>query len=446
MKQIFALPTSTAVLFATLLTQQAAAATLQEAVATAIENNPEILTDAHERLALDQSVNQARAGYLPTVDIAAGYGYTDSNNNVTRGGSFGNTDGNAVQLMREEAGAKVKQMLFDGFAVKNQVDQAQALADAAAYKLANTSERIGLTAVTAYFDILRYKALTELAADNLKIHQDIFQRIQQRANQGVGKRADTDLAEARVALATTNFKSAEGNFRNAETAYQRVMGNLPQNPVEPDKLCCTLMPTTLKEALETAFAKHPKLRSAAAKYDAALSQQLAAYAPMMPQVNLELEANQNYNVNGVKGVNQDALAMLRVKQNVFHGGKDLARIEQTKQLSEQEKQLAENSRREVEESIRLSWNALDIVSLKLPAMKKHADSAKRSYDAYEQQFSIGQRTLLDLLDVQTEYFKSQSEYINGQYDERYSSYRLLASMGQLIPSLGIAPRPESLIE
>jgi len=197
--------------------------------------------------------------------------------------------------------------------------------------------------------------------------------------------------------------------------------------------------------LTNAFSAHPMLRAAASSYDAALSQNLGANAPLMPRVDFEASASWNNNLDGVKGKNEDVMAMLRLRQNLLRGGADIARIDETEHLSEQQKQLAEHAKRDVEQSVRLSWNALAIVSDRLPLLKAHAESAANTYKAYLLQFNNGQRTLLDLLDVQNEYFQSQSQYIQAQYDERYARYRLLASTGSLIKSLELTPPGEAVV-
>ena len=50
----------------------AVAETLQEAIQYTVNENPEIQSAKSERLAVEQEISQAKAGYFPTVDIAAG--------------------------------------------------------------------------------------------------------------------------------------------------------------------------------------------------------------------------------------------------------------------------------------------------------------------------------------------------------------------------------------
>jgi adhesin transport system outer membrane protein len=57
---------------------------------------------------------------------------------------------------------------------------------------------------------------------------------------------------------------------------------------------------------------------------------------------------------------------------------------------------------------------------------------------YAQQFDIGQRSLLDLLDATNELFLSKNDLITAKYEELFANYRILASQGQLVQALGVA--------
>ena len=69
--------------------------------------------------------------------------------------------------------------------------------------------------------------------------------------------------------------------------------------------------------------------------------------------------------------------------------------------------------------------------------RQHVESSEKSRDAYQQQFSLGQRTLLDLLDSENEVFSARTALVNTQYDEMFAMYRILNSMGMLLQGLNV---------
>lgn len=180
------------------------------------------------------------------------------------------------------------------------------------------------------------------------------------------------------------------------------------------------------------------MKSAQADVESANAQHDTAHSPFLPRVDFELGTTANNNVDGVSGHNNDTTAMFRLRYNLLNGGKDKARRQETAHLINQAAEIRNNTRRQVEQSVRLSWNALQTVNNQIGYFKQHVDSSERSRDAYQQQFSLGQRTLLDLLDSENEVFVSRTSYVNAQYDQLFAMYRILNSMGALLEGVEVA--------
>jgi len=82
--------------------------------------------------------------------------------------------------------------------------------------------------------------------------------------------------------------------------------------------------------------------------------------------------------------------------------------------------------------------------LQTPKARDYADYSARVREAYQQQFSLGQRTLLDLLDSENELFTANRRYTDVRYTEEFPMYRVLAAMGDLLHSHNIMPPLESV--
>lgn len=434
----FKLMTLTAsVLSATLmLSQSVSAQTLTAAVDKTIQSNPTVLAESNRRLSVDKTIDQARAGYFPQVDLNLGIGRERTENNATAPGH--------THLTRGEAGLTASQMLYDGFATKSSIEQTQSLAESAGYGVTDTAETTSLRAVEVYLDVLRRQDLLKLTEDNLESHEGIFSQIQQRSDSGVGNSADLEQTRGRLALAKANQTSNEGNLEDAKSSYQRVVGNMPEAPTDPGLECCDKAPATVDNALAIAYHQHPALRSAMAQHEAALAQEQGAEAPFHPRVDLELSTRADNNLDGDKGHEKEILAMVRLRYNLLNGGADQARLEQTGFLSEQAREEANIAIRDIERDVRLAWNALDNFSHQLPILEQRMNSAKQTREAYQQQFNLGQRTLLDLLDTENEVLTASTEYTNTYYNHLYACYWLAETMGKLLEQLELEA-PEQAI-
>ena len=403
------------------------AETLVEAVEAVLETNPNVLASVHERQAVDEEIKQAKAGYLPTVDLAIGTGWEKTDSSLTRSG---------VELNRNEASLQLRQMVFDGMETKNEVRRQTARSDSRAYKIVGTSEDKALEAIEAYLNVLRRQKLVDLAVTNLEAHERTHDQIKLRSEYGVGRKSDKDQSNGRLALAKANLIAERSNLIDAETTYLRVVGIKAKDLTDPESPR-ELIPETLDEAIVQALDNHPILKSAMADVESSNAQYDTAKAPFYPRVDFELGTTSNNDIDGINGTNRDVTAMFRLRYNLLNGGRDSARREQTAYLINQATEIRNNTHRQVEQSMRLSWNALHTVDMQREYFEIHVKSSKSSRDAYQQQFSLGQRTLLDLLDSENELFIARQDYVNSQYDELIALYRILNSMGTLLASLKV---------
>lgn len=413
------------------------AQTLQEAVDTTIKTNPEALSQSYKRLASGEGVAIARAGYYPTIDLAAGYGWEKT---MPDGGDD-------IELNRRETSIELRQMLFDGYATKSRVDSAEKAEMAAANRVASSSERLALAAVTAFVDVMRQTELVELAKQNLADHQSTYNSIESRYSSGFGNSADLDQASGRLALAESNLASAEVDLSDATSRFVRVIGEAPSDLQLPQGDCCSeMMPATVAEAVDIACSKHPELVAAIADFEQALAQEQGGKALYKPEVYLDLSASFDDNLDGVEGYDDDALAMLRGEYNVYRGGADSARNKELSHRSQMALHRVRDIKRELDAEVRLGWNNMELKQKTLTLLQQRALAAEQTRDSYNQQFNIGQRTLLDLLDSENELFSARSELVEGQYDSVLANYRVLAGLGLLLETLDVEPRAESLIE
>ena len=65
-------------------------------------------------------------------------------------------------------------------------------------------------------------------------------------------------------------------------------------------------------------------------------------------------------------------------------------------------------------------------------------------EAYQQQFTLGQRTLLDLLDSENELFTANRRYTEVRYTEEFSMYRVVAATGALLKQQNIVVPTEAV--
>jgi adhesin transport system outer membrane protein len=412
----------------------ARAETLQEAVELTLKTNPDVLIESARRESTTETLTQAKGGYMPKIDISTGGGRERKDNATVQ-----STYGSSISQKKQERSLSLTQMLFDGFATASEVARQQARTESADHKLAATSEQTALKAVEAFLEVLRLSEILNLTKENLLAHQRTFDQIKVRVTGGMARKSDLDQIDARMALAGSNLTAAEANLDVAAINYKLVVGAMPGELAKPKSPGDELMPGTPDEATYFAIQNSRFLKSADADVAAAKAQHQSSKSGLYPRLDLEMGRSDSFTANGVDSQKDlTNYVMLRMRYNIFRGGADTGRVSETRHQSREAQEVRNRAERQIEQSVRLAWSAHRAARDRLPNLRKHAESSFLTREAYTKQFSLGQRTLLDLLDTENEYFTATTNGINGHYVELFSRYRLLAELSQLLEVVGIS--------
>ncbi len=410
------------------MTQFANAQSLEQAVSQTLQNNPKIKEAYDLYLSRQHQIDEAKAGYMPKLDLVAGVGPE----RITPAGSD-----DTSSLTRKDLSLSLRQMLFDGFDTSSNVDRTDAEAKAQRLALVSTAENTALRVAEVYLAMLKQEEIYALSKDNLATHEQILSDISKRTNSGVGSTADLTQIQGRVAQAYSNMAAAQNNLDDARAQFVRVVTAEPENLVQPVPDATTL-PANLEDAIKKATTDNPVLLSALQDIEAANYQHEGAKANYYPKLSIEAGQSWYDDANGVEGSSDELSAMLRVRYNLFNGGADDARSASTAALASQAKDIHMNAYREVEEGTRLAWQARESLTKQKGYMQQHVESSNQTVKAYKQQFTLGQRTLLDVLNTENELFEARKNYIGAEYDELQAQYRVLNATGKLLDSLRVA--------
>lgn len=408
--------------------------TLKDAIENTLNTHPEISAASNSRHSAERNVRAAQGGYLPSISLNAGIGKENLDTPSTRAQNSNNDI-----LTRRETSINLSQRVFDGFETSNTVAQQKATVNSRAYKTLNTSEARALDAVQAYLDVLQRHEFLRLAEENLSTNQRIYDQIKLRSEQGVGRLADLEQAEARVAQARNNVLTEQTNLTDAESNYFSVVGKEPVGLQLPSNDLLNV-PATLVDAKRVMVANSPILKSAESDIEATRKQYEAQKSGFYPKFNVELARTLDENVDGTRGKYNEWQAMLRMRYNLYEGGSTKATLESKAFQVKEAEDVRNNTLRQLNEELRLSWSAMNNARQQLPIAQEYAERSRRVRDAYQKQFSLGERTLLDVLDSENERFTAQRRMVEIRFLSLYSQYRLKARMGDLLNSLSI-PAP-----
>jgi len=408
------------------------ALTLEQTIHETIQNNPDILVSQKDHRSIQEALKEAQAAYLPKLKVNLGYGIENDRNVNTQV----LPDPSPTMAPRETT-VTLDQMLFDGFATQWDVARNTARVSSAAYKVLATIEDTVQKNVEVYIGVLREKDLMDLAKQNLAFHNAIYKMIELRTQSGVSRRADLFQAQGRLSLARSNVLAEISNLKDTQANFYRTIGLAPENLNNPPHPNSKYLPSSVMEAISIALKNNPVIKTADADINAAVAQHNFAYATNYPRFDLELSANRDRNIGGVRGASFEEYAKIRMSYNLYNGGADISKQQETAFQEQQAKDIRQRAIRQLVEAVKLTWDSLITARQQLAWLKAHQQEAEQTVKAYAQEYQIGQRTLLDLLDSQNELFSAKRAYVQGRYEVLLAEYRLLRDMGLSIAALNL---------
>lgn len=341
-----------------------------------------------------------------------------------------------MSLTRKETSVRVTENLFEGFRTENEIERFEAKRDAVAYQAEATANSVALEMARAFVNLLKEQELLRLEEENVKTHERILDQIMQRSEAGLGNQVEVDQAKGRLALASSNMVSQKNNYFDALGKFQRVLGRMPDNDLIKPEFNFVL-PSNLEKATRIAMQNHPTLRSANADIAEAYAQHRTAKSSFYPRFDVEIEKRWDEDINGIEGKNENFQAMLRMRYNLYNGGRDIANRKRTASAVQQAAEIRNNSRRQTIENLRYAWNAEEFLRKQVNYNKEHIKLTYETLEGYRQQFSMGRRSLLDLLNTEDEYNTALRTLVNSESDYLIAQFRILNGMGTLLETLNL---------
>ena len=155
--------------------------TLQEAAQKAVLSNPEVLARWHTLRAAGFERDVGAGALLPKVDLLAGAGAERRSDSTTRS-----------RYDRTSSSLTITQLLYDGFATRNEIKRLDHARLVRLFEFFDTSESVALEVVRAYYDVLRYRQLVQLAEENFVQHRSVFDQTERRVKAKIARAVDLE--------------------------------------------------------------------------------------------------------------------------------------------------------------------------------------------------------------------------------------------------------------
>lgn len=403
--------------------------TINDTVQLTLKNNPNIKAFQEYRQAAEFDKKRARSGWLPTLDAAAGIGFEQWSSPTTRGGGPG-AQKDDVFYKRYDHSVTLSQTIWDGFATWSRYRMADAMLVSAEHRLFDNAEALALDAILAHMEICRQLKMVQLSELNVANHKRILGSQYDRLNAGASTRADVTQTQARLARAETSLIEARLALDVARLNYKNLTGFEPGElvpPQAPEKMF-----HSLENALANSMTNNSKILSKKADIDTSSAQKDLDKSAFHPRIYLEVSNLYNWQVQDADYYTWGTAVMLRAQWNLYNGHYDWYNLKADKARVRQASLELQALRDNLAEETASTWAQWlsNIEQVKFYSAAVGYNTQTR--DMYLQQFNVGSRSLLDVLDSENELYSTSMQLVTAQMNEIAAQYRLITLSGKLL--------------
>jgi adhesin transport system outer membrane protein len=414
---------------------------INDALKQAALTNPGVGEASANRRATQSELRQTQSTLLPQVRLEARYGPEKFDQSAAI------VSGTAQPIPAQGVGSwrngsqesvVVRQLLFDGFASIHDIWRQSARVNAAAFRVRERTELIALDAAEAYVDVVRYMRLVTLGEQNVANHERIFSNVNSRFQGGRAGEGDLEQARERVENARAALAEFRKSLDDARAKYRKVVGLEPYNVRFPAPL--SGLPGTRDEALAIAIRFNPTLLAAQSDVDAAKHAFRVTDGAFVPNISLEGRATHNDNTYPYLGITHDDYSgKVVMSWDIFRGGQDVWRRSEMAERHTEATMRHARLQRDALESIDKAWSARTITATRVAALTRQLAADRKTITAFDKEYELGQRSLIDLLNAQNQYFNAAVSLTSARGVIVFADYQMLAAMGTLLEYLKAPP-------
>ncbi|MEG2224105.1 MAG: outer membrane channel protein TolC [Citrobacter sp.] len=392
-------------------------------------SNPELRKSAADRDAAFEKINEARSPLLPQLGLGADYTYSN-----------GYRDANGVNSNATSASLQLTQTLFDmsKWRALTLQEKAAGIQDVT-YQ--TDQQTLILNTATAYFNVLNaIDVLSYTQAQKDAVYRQLDQTTQ-RFNVGLVAITDVQNARSQYDTVLANEVTARNNLDNAVEQLRQVTGNyypeLASLNVDGFK---TNKPQAVNALLKEAENRNLSLLQARLSQDLAREQIRLAQDGHLPTLGLTASTGvSDTSYNGSKtnlpqyddsNMGQNKIG-LNFSLPLYQGGMVNSQVKQAQYNFVGASEQLESAHRSVVQTVRSSFNNINASISSINAYKQAVVSAQSSLDAMEAGYSVGTRTIVDVLDATTTLYNAKQQLANARYTYLINQLNVKSALGTL---------------
>ena len=393
---------------------QSSTKSLEQAIQLAVQRNPEISQQIATLASQNANLDVAKAGYYPQISGGVSTG------------DLGKREERGQQILSLNA----TQMLYDFGKVKSSVNTEKAKVVVEQANVLVKIDNIALDVAQTIINIQRYQKLIQIADQQIAGLKRIQEMANLRADAGISSQADPVQAQSYLQAA----QSARIAQQSMLSQYQQHLYTLLG--IDTQNVRWTIADKFVKQSAlyETPkFNTIPQMIAAQANIDVARQQKIQTQLSTYPTLSIKGELSQalhGYNPNNEKKQGFDSAIMLEASSQLYQGGATSSRTRAASYAEEAAKAQVQAVYLQVLDQIRTSREQVENKQRQLQVLAGQQATTIRTRELYQEQYKLGTRTLVDLLNAEQAIHSANSEMESARYDIYASIAQYIAATGR----------------
>lgn len=375
------------------------AISMYQAVDIALQRHPDISAALATIASQNAYIDRARAGFYPQVS-----------------GSIASADLGSGQRERQLLNINATQMVYDFGKVKTSVDVETYKTRLQQANLLITIDDMSHNIISQILNIKRYQAQAYIAAQQLAGMQKIAEIANLRAKAGISSQADPIQAQSYIEAAQANLLIQQTQLRLSQQKLNSLLGE------DGSGVDWQIPEQWLKDADLLDDPEINRLpRMMAAQAEAELAKLQIHETKLSTYPTLQLKGNLSQAVNGQHPTTReenghDSSLMFEATSNFYQGGATQAQMRALQYAETASKAKMNSIYLDVNEQVQLSRQEIQYQQKQMQILFARAKTTSKTKELYAEQYKLGTRTVVDLLNAEQAIHSAAQEIENTRYD------------------------------
>ena len=415
------------IIYTFLLTSNAFAVTLYEALNDTFKNNTQLNAERENIKASEEDINISRADYMPSLSLTGSKSFENTNKLTNQSG--GNASITDVDPLTTSI--KLEQSLLDyGRDISHQKNIVGL--ELARAKLSKKEQDVIYSAIETFTGLILAREKLEINRRNLNLLVRQVETDKVRLDRGKITITDLSQSESSLAGAQAQFTQASNDLLISILNYENIVGNSPDpNKLKKNSKAIANIPSSLENAIELSKKNNPDIKIAEldliqSEKDLAISE-----SDLKPTASLSLERSYSEDLSTTYDEKEKDVLKATISWPFYSGGKKRSTINKNSNLTYRKRLLLEDAIKTNDTKVASAWSSLESSKSFLNSVKAQVRAAKIANEGISAEYERGSRTTLDVIQSNSLLLTAQISLANSQRNYLMAQYNLLKSVGLL---------------